>query len=94
MSQKYYARPREEVEAEINRWSGVMDAGSQTAFVAGGAPLPGAGGRGGTRRGLGVKERVVPRAAFAIRRYVRPVATRHRCRSSRRQVVRSIVAIA
>jgi CxxC-x17-CxxC domain-containing protein len=44
MSQKYYARPREEVEAEINRWSGIMDAGSQTAFVAGGVPLPGAGG--------------------------------------------------
>ncbi len=35
MSQKYYARPREAIEAEINRWSGVMDASSQGSFSTG-----------------------------------------------------------
>ncbi len=29
MSQKYYARPREAIEEEINRWSGIMNDGTQ-----------------------------------------------------------------
>ncbi len=53
MSQKYYARPREVVEAEINRWSGVMDVSSQTAFAgtgAGSGAIAGAGGPSGGER--------------------------------------------
>jgi CxxC-x17-CxxC domain-containing protein len=62
MSQKYYARPREVVEAEINRWSGVMDAGSQTAFAGTGigAAIPGAGGpTSGPGGGGGGSERIM-----------------------------------
>ena len=42
MSQKYYARPREAIEAEINAWSGIMGNTGQGAFSTGTGILPGA----------------------------------------------------
>ena len=54
MSQKYYARPREAIEGEINEWSGNMGSSGQGAFSTGagasvasasiGGVIPGAGG--------------------------------------------------
>lgn len=69
-SQKYYARPRAVVEAEINRWSGVMDtpdgqpAFAGTGTAAGGSASASAGGgfsggRGGTGAATGVRYQAV-----------------------------------
>ncbi len=40
MSQKYYARPRETIEAEINRWSGIMERTPAPEDHATPSPLP------------------------------------------------------
>lgn len=40
MSQKYYARPREAIEEEINAWSGIMGNSGQGAFSTGAAASP------------------------------------------------------
>jgi CxxC-x17-CxxC domain-containing protein len=39
MSQKYYARPREAIEEEINAWSGIMGGSGQGAFSTGAAAV-------------------------------------------------------
>lgn len=51
MSQKRYARPREVVEAEINRWSGVMGPGPGPGGD--GMPIAGAGGPSSSAKGNG-----------------------------------------